>query len=265
MGFNPMQIIKQVPKYAKHLGTWAKANSNWLLAAFAALGVFLTTEEAIRATVKAVKVCEEKQIKDGKEIVRTVWKLYIPTIGFFLLTMVSIGGNAHINARRLTTAAGLIALKEADIKNFKDKAKEMLGERKVDKIEDEQAREFVEKNPPPAEDQIYKTGHGNDLFCDYLTGQYFRACPEYIGAIQEKMNRSMENDIDGVIMVSYYLSLLGVNSNCYIAEALWDLADMREHGSQQIDLDVTSCQWMEVNGKQEMVCLIKPSPLPSGI
>lgn len=265
MGFSIKGFFKQVPRYAKHLGTWAKANSNWLLAAFAALGVALTAEEAIRATIKAVKICEEKQIKDGKEIVKTVWKLYIPMVGFFLLTTIAIGSNAHLNAKRLTTAASLVAMSQADLKAVKDKAKEMLGERKVDKIEDEVDRDIVAKNPPPAEDSIIKTGHGNDLFYEYLTGQYIRACPEFVGAIQEKLNRSIENDMDGIATASYYLDLLGCNANCYIGEAFWDMADMREHGERQVELDVTNCSWMEVNGKQEMVSMIRPKPLPSGI
>ena len=265
MGFSIKGLIKGIPRYGKHMFHWAKANSNWLLAAFAALGVTLTAEEAIRATIKAVKICEEKQIKDGKEIIRTVWKLYIPMVGFFLLTTVAIGGNAHINAKRMATAAGLIALRETDLKNVTEKAKEMLGERKVDKIQDEVDRDTVEKNPPPEEDQIIKTGHGNDLFYEYLTGQYIRACPEFIGAVQERLNRSIDNDIDGIATASYYLDLLQCNSDCYIGEAFWDKSQMLENGDKQVELDVTSCRWMEVNGKQEMVSTIRPRPYPSGI
>lgn len=257
-------IFKQIPRYSKHLVTWAKANSNWLLAAFAALGVALTAEEAIRATVKAVKVCEEKQIKDGKEIVRTVWKLYIPMMGFFLLTTVAIGGNAHINARRLATAAGLIALKDADLKGFKDKAKEMLGERKVDKMEDEIERDIVDKDPPPSEDRIKKTGHGNDLFREYLTGQYLRACPEWIQVVEGKLNDQQESDLDGQVTAGYYLDELGADSDCYVANMIFDKAEMLEMGYKRIVLDVTTCGWKEVNGKQEMVSTIRPRPLPSG-
>lgn len=256
-------IFKQIPRYSKHLVTWAKANSNWLLAAFTALGVVLTAEEAIRATVKAVKVCEEKQLKDGKEIVKTVWKLYIPMVGFFLLTTVAIGGNAHINARRLTTAAGLIALKEADLKSFKDKAKEMLGERKVDKIEDEVERDIVDQNPPPTEDKIRKTGHGNDLFREYLTGQYIRACPEWIMAVEGRLNEKQDGDFDGVVTAGYYLDELGADPDCYVGNMIFDKTAMLEQGYKKIELDVTTCGWKEVNGKQEMVSTIRPRPLPS--
>jgi len=259
------KITKPIIQGTKWLGNWAKMNSNWLLAAFAALGVFLTAEEAIRATIKAVKICEEKQIKDGKEVIRTVWKLYIPTVGFFLLTTFTICGNAHINARRAATAASLVAMSQADVKAFKEKAAEIIGPKKVEKIEDEVQRDLVTNNPPPAEDKIAKTGHGNDLFYEYLTGQYVRCSPDYINAIQEKMNRCIESDMDNIITVAYYLDLLSCNKDCYIGEAFWDLADMREHGKKEIELDVTSCQWMEVNGKQEMVSTIRPNPLPSGI
>lgn len=265
MGFSIKGIFRQVPRYAKHLGTWAKANSNWLLAAFAALGVALTAEEAIRATIKAVKVCEEKQIRDGKEVVKTVWKLYIPMVGFFLLTTIAIGGNAHLNAKHAATAASLVALTQADAKAFKDKATEMLGERKVDKIEDEVERDSVEQNPPPSEDHIIKTGHGDHLFREKLTGQWLRACPEWIVSTEEKINRSQDNDMDGIVTASYYLDTLGADGDCYIGEAFWDKAEMLEKGEREIKLDITDCRWMEVNGKQEMVSTIVPRPYPSGI
>ena len=252
-----------IPNGTKHLARWAKANSNWLLAALAAFGVFITAEEAVRATVKAVKVCEEKQVKGRKEIIKTVWKIYIPAVGFFLLTTVMIVGNAHINAKRLTTAAGLIALKEADLKNFKDKAKEMLGEKKVDKIEDEVERETVRKDPPPTEDKIRKTGHGNHLFREYLSGQWIRACPEWITATEEKINSAQNEDIDGVVTGGYYLDTLGADSECYVAEMEWQKHRMNELGYNRIELDVTDCQWMEVNGVQEMVSTIRPKPLPN--
>ena len=265
MGFNLKEAVRQIPKLIRLGGRWAKANSNWLLAAFASLGVVLTVEEAVRATIKAVKICEEKEIRDGKEVLKTVWKLYIPTVGFFLLTTFTICGNAHLNAKKLTTAASLVAMSQAEVREFKDKAKEMLGERKVDKIEDEIERDTIEKNPPPPEDRIVKTGHGNDLFREYLSGQYLRANPEFIGAIQEKLNNMQDNEIDGIVTVAAYLDLLSCDSDCYIGEAFWDKSEMNEHGIKRIELDVTECRWCEVNGRQEMVSTIRPRPFPSGI
>ena len=42
MGFNVKSLYKQGTRYGRHVLHWASANSNWLLAMFASLGVLLT-------------------------------------------------------------------------------------------------------------------------------------------------------------------------------------------------------------------------------
>ena len=253
-------IIKAGGKIVK----FGKKNSNWILAVLAMLGLAGTTALAVDATIKAVKLCETKEVHGKKEILKTVWRLYIPAVGCFIVTTVSILGNAHINARRLATVTGLYAMSQTDLKALKEKAKETLGERKETKMEDEIAKERLNKAVADKQNQIIDTGHGNKLFMEWLTGQLIRTSPEYVEAVAEKMDNQFGKEVDGVVEVSYYLDQFRIPTDCWVARAIWDSAEMRYHGCDKFTIDCHEIQWMEVNGQQEMVGIIKPTE-PTGV
>lgn len=262
-----MRRIKWLQPIVKVCGKavrFGKRNSNWLLAILAMLGLATTTGLAIDATVKAVKLCEKKEIKGRKEVIKTVWKLYIPAVGAFVVTTVSIIGNAHINARRLATVTGLYAMSQADLKALKEKAKEVLGERKEERMEDDIAKERLNKAIPAQQDQIIETGHGNKLFMEWLTGQLIRTSPEHVEAVAERMDNQFSKEVDGVVEVSYYLEQFRIPTDCWVAKAIWDTAEMLQRGDKKFEIDCHEIQWMEVNGQQEMVGIIRP-PEPTGI
>ena len=255
---NALSILKPVIKAGGKTIKNIQRNSNWILAILAMLGLGATTGLAIDATVKAVKLCEEKQVKGGKEVIKTVWKLFIPTIGVFIITTLSIASNAHINATRLATMTGLYAMSQADLKALTSKATDFIGPKKAEQLKEEMAKDRVNCDPPPKEADIIKTGHGDQLFKEWLTGQYVRTSPEWIEAVQEKIDAQFANEFDGVVEVSYYLNLLNIPTDCWVAKALWDQVTMLERGDKHFTIDCHKLQWMEVNGKQEMVGYIRP-------
>lgn len=258
------EIFRPIIKAGGKVVKYGKRNSNWLLAVLAMLGLATTTGLAIDATVKAVKLCEQKEIKGRKEVLKTVWRLYIPAVGCFIVTTVSIVGNAHINARRLATVTGLYAMSQADLKALKNKAQEVMGERKESKMEDDIAKERLNQVVPAQSNQIIETGHGNKLFMEWLTGQLIRTSPEHVEAVAEKMDNQFSKEVDGVIEVSYYLDQFKIPTDCWVAKAIWDMAEMVQRGDKKFEIDCHEIQWMEVNGQQEMVGIIKPVE-PTGV
>ena len=256
------KVFRPVVKGAKALTRFTTKNSNWILAILALLGVVSTAEEFTRATIKAVKLCEEKKPQGAKEIIKTVWKLYLPGVGIILVTTLSICGNAKLNARRLATVTGLYAASQADIEAFKAKAKEMLGEGKAKKIEDEVERAKVDRLPPPNEDDIVKTGHGDQLFMFGWTGKYFRANPDYIELKFRELNQEISSEPDGICYMHRLIEMLGMPA-CDSGNAYWDMYEMLEHGYKKIEADITTCKWMDVNGKQEVVSTLRTIPAPT--
>lgn len=258
------EFFRPIIKAGGKLVRFGKRNSNWLLAVLAMLGLATTTGLAIDATVKAVKLCEKKEVKGRKEVLHTVWRLYIPAVGCFIVTTLSIVGNAHINARRLATVTGLYAMSQADLKALKEKAKEVMGPRKEEKLEDEVAKERLNQVVPAQSNQIIETGHGNKLFMEWLTGQLIRTSPEHVEAVAEKLDNQFGKEVDGVVQVGYYLEQFKIPTDCWVAKAIWDMAEMLQNGDNKFSIDCHEIQWMEVNGVQEMVGIIKPTE-PTGI
>lgn len=242
-----------------------KANSNFLLTLFAVLGFAVTAEELVRATVKAVKLCEEKGVKDGKEVVRTVWKIYIPAFGFFLITTIAVISNAKINAKRLATVTGLCALNSAEAKAWKEKAKELIGPKKAEKMEEEMVKEKMDQDDIPPDDQIIRTGHGDELMKEYLTGQWIYDSPAHVELVQEKLNHRFDEECDGIVSVAWYLQQFCIDPDCYIAEAVWDMAEMLRYGDKKIELKLVYNGRKRVGNVDKMTCCIKPSVMPTGI
>ena len=260
-----IKCLQPVIKAGGKLVRMGKRNSNWLLAILAMLGLLTTAGLAVDATVKAVKLCETKEVKGRKEVLKTVWKLYIPAVGSWIVTNLSIVGNAHINARRLATVTGLYAMSQADLKALREKAKEVLGNRKEERMEDEAAKDRLNRVVPEQQTRIIETGHGNKLFLEWLTGQLIRTSPEHVEAVSEKIDNRIGREIDGVVEVGgTYLSEFGIDPNCWVGSAIWDMAEMLQRGITHFEIDCRELQWMEVNGQQEMVGIIKP-PDPTGI
>ena len=256
-----IKFLKPLAKGCKKLSKFTAKNSNWILALIAAVGTVGVAEEFTRATIKAVKLCEEKKPEGAKEVVKTVWKLYLPGVGIVLVVVSSICGNAHINAKRLATVTGLYAASQADIQAFKNKAKEILGEGKARKIDEEVERDKVDRNPPPPEDEIVKTGHGDQLFMLGWTSKYFRANPDYLELKMRELNQEMTEEPDEEIYENRFNEMMTL-PYCEAGNAVWNMYDLMTEGYKKISLDITTCKWVEVNGKKEMVSTVRFVPNP---
>ncbi len=257
-----MKGSKAIVKIVRGIPRFCKRNSNWILSALAMIGVTVLTWAAIKGTIKAVKLCEEKGVKDGKEVIKTTWKLYIPALGFFILTTLSIVGNAHINGKRLATLTGLYAASQADIQAIKKKAKEMLGEKKASEVQAEADKEKVAALPAPKEGEINQTGHGTQLYMDGMTGQFFRASPDYIELVEKEINMKLQNEVDNLCYRAY-LQERCHERDCGTKEMFWDLLELNRRGIKEVKLDASFTGWMDINGQKEVVAVLHCDPEPT--
>lgn len=261
------KIAKPVAKGLRTVAKGVSKNSNWLLAALGMVGLAGTTWQMVDATIKAVKICEEKQLKDGKEILKTVWKLYIPGVGFILLTTLSIAGHTHLNrilSKQLLAATSIYAASQADMKAFKDKAVEMLGDKKVKKIQDEADEEYVKTWAIPDERDIAKTGHGNQLFRLSLNGGYFRANPDWIELQMQELNKDLNGDTWNEVYVYRALELFH-QPEADIGNLTWNQAEMLERGYTELTADISETYWIEHHGTREIVSVVRIKPWPTGL
>lgn len=179
-----------------------------------------------KGTVKAVRIVDEMK-KDNpeptkKDIVKAVYKEYIPAAG---LTVASIGcvvGSVHISARRIATLGLAYAMSDKNFKEYKDKAKEMLGEKKEEELRGKIAQDYIDRNPP--REEFIENADGGGVMClDSFTGRYFYSDADTINRVVNELNRLLLNDY----YVSYndYLIELGRHPCKFGDEWGWNVED----------------------------------------
>ena len=125
------------------------------------------------------------------EYVQILTPVYWRTGACTIATGVCIFFAHHIEHKRYLAALSLLALKEKDLEKYKDKVKELFGEKKADQVENELAKDICEA--PPDELNVFYTGDGIQLFYDTASHSWFRSSRE---AIDRAINRFNSDLLD---------------------------------------------------------------------
>lgn len=173
----------------------------------AGLGIavaFAAGVKAVKETPKAVKKLEEKKEEKKREegteeltiteTVKATWKEYTPSLVMFVVAAVLIIGAQRATARKAAAFATAYQLSEQMLQEYKDAAKEVVGEKKARDIQDQAAIQQVKHNPPAA-NNIIVTGKGKQLCLDALSNHYFWSNAENIRQDFERgVTRAFKDD-----------------------------------------------------------------------
>ena len=195
--------MKGLMKISKNLGGLISKNSPHILTGLGCAGFLSTAVLAVKGTPKALSILETAQkLRERKRMndlinldkVKLTWKCYIPAgvVGATAIGCI-IGANT-VNMRRNAALASLYAVSETAFKEFKTKVAKEIGTTKVNKINDEVAREYVANNPPMSGNVIF-TGSGEVLCCDKLSGRYFTSSYETIRQKVNDLNYRLRNEM----------------------------------------------------------------------
>ena len=201
-------------------------------------GMILTTISAVKATPKAIRLVDEREIKDGKrltntEIVETTWKCYIPSAITGVCSIACLIGANSINARRNAALAAAYDISLQDLSDYKKKALEVVGDKKEEMIRDEVAKEHliadrVESMP------IISTGRGKVPCYDYLTKRLFESDMETLRKAENNLNKRLREE-DCITLNDFFLEIGLEETDEIIGDTLgWDI----DHG--YIDMAFTS-------------------------
>lgn len=181
-----------VTKFFKNVQLTMAKHSPEILTGIGIAGMIGTTILAVKATPKAIKLCE--QVKHEKEeptkldYVKATWKCYIPTAVTGTTSIACLIGASSVNARRNAALATAYKLSETAFVEYKDKVVETLGEKKEQVIKDKIAKEKIEKDPVTSKEVIV-TDKGTTLCYDGLFGRYFKSDMETIKRAENTLNR----------------------------------------------------------------------------
>lgn len=225
-----------------------KKHSSEILIGIGIVGMCSSIVMAIKDTPKALRLIEEKEEElevdslEPIDILKTVWKCYLPTaITFVCSSAVIISANV-VQAKRHAAIAAAYELCEGAMREYKNKTIEVVGEKKEQTIMDAIAKDKVEEHPVPAEKrEIIITGSGNTLCLDSISGRYFYSDIERIRKIENFLNKRLLDDMYITLNEVYYE--LGLDE-IKIGDALgWDINKglIELSFSSQLAQDDTPC------------------------
>ena len=216
---------------------WLTQNSSTILTCIGAAGTIATAVLTGRATIKAVRIADGMQYYDPeigyaleapkKEIVKAVWKEYIPAIGVGVATIACIFGANALNKKQQATLLSAYALLDRTYKEYKNKVTEVLGEESAEKVEDTIAREKCRAS------QIVPKGD-NLLFYDPFYGEPFERTMLEVQEAEYRLNQKFA--IEGEATLNDFYEFLGLNpivTGNYIG---W---------TQEASFDNYNYQWIE--------------------
>lgn len=215
-----------------------KKHSPEILTGIGIAGMIFTTISAVKATPKALQLVDEREIKEGKrltnsEVVKTAWKCYIPAAVTGVCSVGCLIGASSVNVRRNAALATAYTISETALKEYKDKAVEVVGEKKEQAIRDAVAKDKLEK-AHVSDREFIITGKGETPCFEPLTNACFKSDIETIRKAENTLNKRMRDDMR--ITVNEFLQEIGLDPcDDAIGENMgWDI------DKGYIDLDFSS-------------------------
>ena len=166
-----------------------------LLAMAATGGVVTTGVMAYRAGIKAEHILIKRESEKGESLtieekVTSTWKVWLPPVVSGGLTIAAIVGSTVISEKRRAALAGLYAISEAALKEYQDKAEEVVGAKKEQEIRDRVNRAaIVDGTHMPSQDLMEA---GSVLVQDRLSGRVFMSSAQHIRAAACEINERIQ-------------------------------------------------------------------------
>lgn len=142
----------------------------------------------------------------------------------------------HVSLKRLTsalTAAGISAKAKEELEQ---KIKQLDGEKHLNKIRDEIDGDRIRENPPVDEEDIFKTGFGDHLCYEPITGRYFYSNIEKVKRAVIACRDQLQKD--GYLPLNDWFSALGLDTTelqlCWTAGNIGEVNDFDISTSSQL-------------------------------
>lgn len=214
----------------------ASKHSPEILTGIGIAGMITTTVLAVKATPKALKLMDDARYDKEEDLtvpekVKVTWKCYIPAT---LLGLASVGcliGANSVNLRRKAALATAYKLSETALAEYKEKVIETVGEEKAKDIRSAIAKDKMEKNPV-TKSEVIITDKGESLFCDSISGRYFKSDMNTIEKAVNTINRRLLNEMS--VSLTEFYSEIGLSPTSLSEELGWNMND------GQIEIDFSS-------------------------
>lgn len=144
-----------------------------------------------------------------REVVKLVWKDYIPAASLQVVTIACIVGAQSINLRKQTALISIATVSETAFREYQDRMAVEVPT-KDRKVRDDIAREKVDANPVSGREVLVIAGGGDQLFYEPQTDRYFMSTMQKVQKAVIDINFHIIND--NYAPLNAFFSLLGLKS-----------------------------------------------------
>jgi len=218
---------------AKSASKFAGDNAPVILTAVGVAGTVATAVLSVRATIKATRKVDEAiriaSFKEGESFTKwdtfkLVWLNYVPPVAVGGLTIGAIIFSNRISTKRLGAVAAAATIAERAHSEYKDKVKEMLGNKKAEEVQDEVAKDNIARAGMGGRNEIIIAGDQESIFFDGLSNRFFKSDMETVRKAQNDLNSEINNST--YVNVSDLYDKLGL-SHTDISDSLgWNNMEM---------------------------------------
>ena len=129
-------------------------------------------------------------------------------------SLVCIFGSNHINKKRIASLAGAYLMSETALKEYKEKAKEVVGVKKAQEISDEIIQDKVNNNPPNpeavanADTPAMRNVVDLSLWYDVVSDRYFYSNADQIRRAELEAQKMLNKN--GFVSINDIYAILGL-------------------------------------------------------
>jgi hypothetical protein len=206
-----MKSVQKMERLLYRTKLYLKRASPTILTCVGAIGVAATAATAVRATPKALRLLEAAADEKGGKLSRletalTAGPIYIPAASVGLSTIACIFGANALNRRQQAVIAGAYLFASRMHREYKGKAKELLGSDADGLIREAVAKgKYIEAGNRP--DYISASGE-KQLFYEEHYGKFFERSKEEVLSAEYHFNRNFA--LRGYACLNEFYEFLGL-------------------------------------------------------
>lgn len=202
-------------KFFNSVGNFGRKHSPEILMGMGITGLLFSATWAVKATIKAVRICDEKRANENKEkltakeVIKTTWKLYLPVVASVFVSVPCIIAGNRVSSKRTAALAAAYTISETALQEYQTKTKEIVGEKKVKQIEEAVAKEQVAKTKETKE--IVLSDDSEQLFFEPLSGRYFKSTWNAIQKACNDINEEALGSSTGMYSLNDWFEKIGLD------------------------------------------------------
>lgn len=247
--------LNTITNSVKTVGKYLKTYSPNILMALGTAGTVTTVIFAVRATPKALRVIQEETADTVTEsrsdwviqtaldsgfkktdILKMVWRYYLPAAGMGVMSLACFWGAQHINASRQVALAGAYSIAETALSEYQNKIVDILGEEAGQQVRDAISQDHADS----VTEEVITDDGGKHLCMDSFSGRYFKSDKETIIHHANQFNKRLLDDCE--LTMNDWYEELGL-------EALYPIGDFVGWSRNTELLDISFGAAIAANGE----------------